>query len=81
MPDEAKPSPKEFLVVAVPERAEPGATLKLLGIADTQGAAEKLVVGLETGALGRIAVLERKGLFIRKPAVETTEVPDSIAKK
>lgn len=81
MPDQAKPSPREFLVVAVPEKAEPGATLRLLGIAETQAAAEKLVAGLDPGTLGHVAVLERKGLFMRKPAVETREVSDSIAKK
>jgi hypothetical protein len=81
MPDEAKSSPREFLVVAVPDRAEPGTTLKLLGIAETQAAAEKLVGGLDPGTLGKVAVLERKGLFMRKPAVETLEVPESISKK
>jgi hypothetical protein len=81
MSEGAKASPREFLVVAVPEKAEPGTTLRLLGVADTQAAAEKLVAGLDPGTLGRVAVLERKGLFMRKPAVETLEVPDSIAKK
>ena len=81
MPDEATTSAREFLVVAVPERAEAGATLRLLGVAETQGAAEKLVAGLDPGTLGRVAVLERKGLFVRKPAVETQQVADSISRK
>jgi hypothetical protein len=81
MPDEARSPAKEFLVVAIPERAEAGTNLRLLGVADTQASAEKLVAGLDPGTLGRVAVLERKGLFVRKPAVETSEVADSIARK
>lgn len=80
MPDDAG-SAREFLVVAVPEKAEAGTTLRLLGVADTQAAAEKLVAGLDPGTLGRVAVLEKKGLYVRKPAVETQELADSIAKK
>ena len=81
MPDEATSSAREFLVVAVPDKAEAGTTLRLLGVATTQAAAEKLVSELDPGTLGRVAVLERKGLFVRKPAVETQEVAESITKK
>ena len=80
MPDEP-PAGREFLVVAVPDRAEVGATLRLLGVAETQAAADKLVGALDAGTLGRVAVLERKGLYVRKPAVETSELADAISKK
>jgi hypothetical protein len=81
MPDDATPSAREFLIVAVPEKAEAGTTLRLLGVSESQAAAEKLVAGLDPGTLGRVAVLERKRLFVRKPAVETQEVADAIARK
>lgn len=81
MPEEAPAAGKEFLVVAIPERAETGTNLRLLGVADTQAAAEKLVAALDAGTLGRVAVLERKGLYVRRPAVETSELAESISKK
>jgi hypothetical protein len=81
MPDAQRPPVREYLVVAVPEKAEAGATLKLLGVATTQAAAEKLVAELDSNTLGRVAVLERKGLFVRKPAVETQELTDVIIKR
>jgi hypothetical protein len=73
--------PREFLVVALPDDADVGATLRLLGVAGTPSAAEKLIDELDPRTLGRVAVLERKSLFVRQPAVETVEVTDSIAKK
>jgi hypothetical protein len=81
MPEAANPEqPTEFLVVAIPEKADAGANLRLLGIAADQAAAEKMVNELDSGTLGRIAVLERKRLFVRRPAVQTTTVGDAIAK-
>ena len=81
MPKSANPGrPTEFLVVAIPDKADAGANLRLLGIAANQTAAEKIVNELDAGTLGRVAVLERKGLFVRKPAVQTMPVGDAIAK-
>ncbi len=81
MAEEAKKStPREFLVVALPEPAEPGATLRLLGVVGTQSAGEKLVADLDAKTLGRVALLERKALYVRQPAVETLEVADAIGK-
>jgi hypothetical protein len=80
MPGSAKgDQPTEFLVVAIPEKANAGANLRLLGIAADQTAAEQMVNELDAGTLGRIAVLERKGLFVRRPAVQTTPLGDAIA--
>jgi hypothetical protein len=75
------PEPREVLVVSLPDVAEIGATLRLLGVAGTPSAAEKLVDQLGPRTLGRVAVLERKSLFLRQPAVETVEVSEAIAKK
>ena len=71
---------REFLVVALPESADTGATMRLLGVAGTQAAAEKLVEELSTGTTGRVAVLERKALFVRRPAIETVELDAAISK-
>lgn len=80
MAEDAK-GPREFLVVALPEQADTGATLRLLGVAGTQSAAEKLIDELDPGTLGRVAVLERKVLYVRQPAVETVELADAISRK
>lgn len=77
---EAKPTQKEFLVVSLPDDAKPGATLRLLSIAGTQNAAEKKVNELDPGTLGRVAVLERKTLYVRRPAVENVQLSDPISK-
>ena len=82
MTEESKgTAPREFLLVAIPDRAEVGATLRLLGVAKSLNDAEKQVDDLDPGTLGRIAVLERKSLFLREPAVRTLAVTDPIGKK
>lgn len=79
-PKDAKRSePREFVVVAFPDHVDKGATLRLLGVAATQAQAEKLIDGLDSGTLGRIAVLERKSLFVRRTAVETVAIIEAIA--
>ena len=80
MPDEKAVQPKEFLVVSVPDDAQVGASLRLLAIGKTLIAAEKEVEMLDPGTLGRVAVLERKSLYIRRPAVESAELADPISK-
>jgi hypothetical protein len=80
MPDEAK-SPKEFLIVSLPDDAQPGANLRLLGIANTKNAANAAVATLDSGTLGRVGVLERVALFVRRPAVENVEILEPISKK
>jgi hypothetical protein len=73
--------PAEFLIVSVPDSVEPGATLRLLQIEKGFAAAQKAIAALETGTLGRVAILERKALFRRQPAVENVELAEPIAKK
>jgi hypothetical protein len=82
MTEETKANaPREFLLVALPDRAEAGATLRLLGVAGSLSEAEKRIDELDAGTLGRIAILERKALFVREPAVRTVTVTDAIGKK
>jgi len=72
---------REFLIVQLPEQAEVGSTLRLLGLAGSQAAADKEVASLDPGMLGRVAVLERKALYVRRAAVETLEISEAIGKK
>lgn len=76
MPEKA--AAKEFLVVALPDTVEPGTNLRLLAIDSSLKAAESTVAGLGAGALGRVAVLERKALYARRPAVESIEIEEPI---
>jgi hypothetical protein len=71
-------SESEFLVVAVPDAVEPGTNLRLLTTASTMQAAEKALSELGAGTLGRVAILERKALYARRPAVENIAIDDSI---
>ena len=71
-------SDREFLVVGIPNSVEPGTNLRLLATAPTMPAAEQAVAELGAGALGRVAILERKALFSRRPAVESVAIDESI---
>lgn len=77
MPDQ---SSSEFLVVSLPDRVEPGATMRLLEIKPSLSAAKKAVEELEAGTLGRVTVLERKALYRRQPAVENIELSEPLSK-
>jgi hypothetical protein len=72
---------REFLIVALPEQADVGANLKLLAVAGSQAAAEKQVEQLDSGIQGRVGVLERRALFIRRSAIETVAVSGAITKR
>lgn len=81
MADPKSDPPKEFLVVSLPDDAGPGATLRLLAVTGTANAAQTEIGKLDSGTLGRVAVLERKALIVRRPAVENVEISDPISKK
>jgi hypothetical protein len=82
MPERAaNQPPAEFLIVSLPDSVEPGATLRLLRIEKGFSAAQKAIGALDAGALGRVAVLERKALYRRQAAVESVELSEPISKK
>jgi hypothetical protein len=72
---------REFLIVSLPEQADVGANLKLIGVAGSQAAAEKQVAQLDAGIQGRVAVLERRSLFVRRSAIETVALTGAISKR
>lgn len=74
------PEPSEFLVVSLPDNADVGTTLRLLGVLKTRAQAEKTIEELDPSTLGRVAILERKGLFSRRQAVESVPLSDPIGK-
>jgi hypothetical protein len=80
MPEAVK-EPKEFLVVSLPDDAQPGATLRLLAVSGTRNGAQAAVAMLDSGTLGRVGILERVAVFVRRPAVENVEIAEPISKK
>jgi hypothetical protein len=54
--------------------------LRLLRIVSTFKAAEKAIEDLDSSTLGRVAIVERKALYERRPAVESVPVVDSLIK-
>ena len=80
MPEGAANQPKEFLVVTLPDDAKAGASLRLLAIGKTLNDADSQVEKLDPSALGRVAILERRKLYVRRPAVESVELTDPISK-
>ncbi len=73
-----KTAKKEFLIVALPDTVETGVNLRLLGVESTQASAEKVLESLGAATLGRVAIVERKSVFIRRTAVESVEVDESV---
>jgi hypothetical protein len=65
--------PTEFWVIAVPEDAGPGTSLRLLDVKPTESDARKTVASLSSDITGRVAVLERSVLFVREMAVTVSE--------
>jgi hypothetical protein len=70
--------PAEFWVVAIPEDAGPGASLRLLDVKATAEAARKALTDLPSDITGRVAVLERSVLFVRELAVTTSETEAAV---
>jgi hypothetical protein len=70
--------PVEFWIIAVPEDAAPGATLRLLDVAATEADAKKVAADLPSDITGRVVVLQRSVMFIREVAVTTTETEVAI---
>jgi hypothetical protein len=72
------PEAVEFLVVSLPDNVAAGSTLRLLGAYKSRANAEKGLTELDPSVLGRVAVLERKALYSRRPAVESVPLEEPI---
>lgn len=66
--------------MAIPDGVSAGANLRLLAIEPTRAAAVKTVTELGAGTLGRVAILERTGLYDRRPAVESVALEEPIVR-
>ncbi len=68
----------EFLVVALPARLEAGSMLQVIGLAPTIEEATQQVESLDATVLGRVAILEKRKLFIREQSIVSIETDDPI---
>lgn len=69
---------KGFLIISFPEKAQPGDTLRLLGLEKSLAAAQKAIPKLGPNVLGQVAVMECKTLYVRQTAVENIVVNNFI---
>jgi hypothetical protein len=67
------PEPR-FLLLSVPDAAKLGGTLRLLGAANSEEEIGQRLEKLDASVMGRIAVVEVKTLYQRRPAVENIPV-------
>lgn len=72
---------REFLIVGFPEDTTIGTTLRLLGVAGSQDEAERAIRELDPGTLGRVGMLERKAVYVRRAVVESVLETGSIVRR
>lgn len=65
-----------LLVVTVAEGLKLGGTLRVLAAADSEDEVQLKLEGLDNTVLGRVAVVEVKAVYERRPAVQN--VPSSL---
>jgi hypothetical protein len=70
--------PAEFLVFDIGTGARVGGSYSLLGVANSQKKAEELIKGLPSSSATKVAILERKAVLSRKPAVELSPSSERI---
>lgn len=70
--------PMEFLVFDIGAGAKVGGSYSLLGVAETQAKAEELVRALPSASATKVAILQRKAVLTRKPAVELSPSSDRV---
>lgn len=74
-------TPREFLIVTASKDITIGSSMRIIGVANSEKNAQASLRDLNTSGAGRIAILERKGVFDRRPAMVVTEVDEPIVPK
>jgi hypothetical protein len=82
-PAAKKPDPErdEFMVVALADDLRVGSSIRIIGVSETEADAKKLLEGLGDASTGRVAILEKKAVFSRRPAVVVTLSSENIVAK
>jgi hypothetical protein len=71
-------SASEFLLLNIGESARVGGTVRVVGVAASEQGAHEALEGLDPSVLGRIALVEVKQHFERRPAVQSIPVAGPI---
>jgi hypothetical protein len=68
----------EFVVLRIGDAPSPGATVTYVGTASTMKGARELVEKLSDTNAGRLAILEKRQVLVRRPAMAIEEVDETI---
>jgi hypothetical protein len=68
----------QFLLLSVPEGLKTGGTVRVTGAAATEGGAQQELENLDSSILGRVAVVEVKQVYERRPAVQNLPIDTSL---
>ena len=68
----------QFLLLTVPEGLKTGGALRVSASAETEEAARQKLETLDASILGRVAVVEVKQVYERRPAVQNLPTDTSL---
>lgn len=71
---------QEYLVVALSGDMRIGSQLRILNVAESEEDARKKLEAVSDAGITRVAVLQKKGVYSRRPAVVVTPVSENIVK-
>src|SRR5689334_23357439 len=69
---------KEFLVLNIGAGVQAGASVTVVGVADTQQAAMEIIRKLGAGSVGKMLIAEKTTVVTRTPVVELKESRETI---
>lgn len=69
---------QQFLILSFVEGLRAGGNVRVVSSSKNEDEAKSRLEGLDSSVLGRIAVVEVKQVFERKPAVENVPVDDLV---
>jgi hypothetical protein len=66
----------QFLILMVPDPVKSGSMLRLLGTAKSDADAQQRLQNLDSSVTGRVAIVEVKSVYDRRPAIQNIPVED-----
>jgi len=64
----------QFLILLVPEAVKTGSMLRLLATAKSDADAQQHLQNLDSSVTGRVAIVEVKSVYDRRPAIQNIQV-------
>ncbi len=72
---------QEFLVINIGSGVQEGASVSIVGVAESIDAAKEMVRKMRGAATGKIVIAEKKTVITRAPVVELKESDESVLVK